>query len=234
MQLDLLKAVVSTGTPTIVVLINGRTLATPWIAANVPAFIEAFIPGEKGGQAIAEVIFGDINPSGKLAVTIPRHAGQLPVYYNYPKSKRHWLEDGWGITYTDLDPRPLYSFGHGLSYTTFKYKNLVLQQKEIGPDATATISVDIKNTGRRAGKEVVQLYIEDLIATVETPVMELRGFDKIELQPGETKTVAFKLGPEQLALYNQQMQRIVEPGEFKIMVGSSSQDIRLTDTLVVK
>jgi beta-glucosidase len=234
LQQQLLERVVGTGTPTIVVLINGRALATPWIAENVPAFIEAWIPGEKGGQAIAEIIFGDVNPSGKLTTTLPRHVGQLPVYYNYPKSKRHWLKNGWGIAYADLDPSPLYTFGHGLSYTTFEYSNLTFDKKEIGPGGTATISVDVKNTGQRAGKEIVQLYIEDVIASVETPVMELRGFDKIELEPGQTKTVTFQLGPDELALYNRHMELVVEPGDFRLMIGASSSDIRLEDKLTVK
>jgi beta-glucosidase len=233
LQMQLLQSVVETGTPTIVVLINGRSLATPWIADNVPAFLEAWIPGEKGGQAIAEVIFGDVNPSGKLSVTIPRHVGQLPVYYNYPKSKRFWLENGWGIAYADLDPTPLYSFGHGLSYTQFKYSNLRFDKREIGPGGTTNLYVDIKNTGNRFGKEVVQLYIEDLVATVETPVMQLRGFEKVGLQPSETRTVRFQLGPEHLALYNRHLERVVEPGEFKVMVGASSGDIRVQDLLLV-
>ncbi|MBN1559808.1 glycoside hydrolase family 3 C-terminal domain-containing protein [candidate division KSB1 bacterium] len=234
LQLLLVEAVVATGTPTIVVLINGRALATRWIAAQVPAIIEAWIPGEKGGQAIAEVLFGDVNPSGKLSVTIPRHAGQLPVYYSHPKSKRHWLEHGWGIAYADLDPSPLFPFGHGLSYTTFEYSNLTFDKKEMGPGATATISVDVKNSGDRPGKEVVQLYIEDLVASVETPVLQLRGFDKVELQAGESKTVLFQIGPEHLALYDQHMQRVVEPGEFRVKIGASSADIRCEDVLVVK
>ncbi len=233
LQQQLLERVVATGTPTIVVLINGRALATPWIAKNVPAFIEAWIPGEKGGQAIAEIIFGDVNPSGKLSVTIPRHVGQLPVYYNYPKSKRHWLEHGWGIAYADLDPTPLYNFGHGLSYTTFEYSNLSFDKKEIGPGGTVTISVEVKNTGRRAGKETVQLYIEDILASVETPVKELRGFKKIALDPGETKNVTFTLGPDELALYDRHMERVVEPGDFRVMIGASSSDIRLKDILTV-
>ena len=234
LQQQLCQAVIETGTPTIVVMINGRALATPWIAENVPAFIEAWIPGEKGGQAIAEVIFGDINPSGKLSVTIPRHVGQLPVYYNHPKSKRHWLDKGWGIAYADLDPTPLYSFGHGLSYTKFEYSNLLFDKKEIEPGGTSNITVDIKNIGTRAGKEVAQLYIEDVVASVETPVMELRGFAKVELQPGETKTVTFRLAPEHLALYDRHLNRVVEPGDFKVMIGASSTDIRLRDTLIVK
>ena len=234
LQDKLVRSVVATGTPTIVVLINGRALATRWIAENVPAIFEAWIPGEKGGLAIAEAIFGDIYPSGKLTVTIPRHVGQLPVYYNYPKSKRHWLEHGWGIAYADLDPTPLYPFGHGLSYTSFRYSNLSFDKKEIGPGGRTKISVDIKNSGDHAGKEIVQLYIEDVIATVETPVLELRGFDKIELLPGEKKTVTFELGPEHLALYNQHMERVVEPGEFLVKIGASSADIRLEDVLIVR
>ncbi|MBN1465845.1 glycoside hydrolase family 3 C-terminal domain-containing protein [candidate division KSB1 bacterium] len=234
LQQPLVEAVVATGTPTVVVLINGRALATPWIAAQVPAILEAWIPGEKGGQAIAELLFGDIVPSGKLSVTIPRHAGQLPVYYNHPKSKRYWLEHGWGIAYADLDPSPLFPFGHGLSYTSFEYSNLFLDKKEMGPGATATISVDIKNTGERAGNEIVQLYIEDLVASVETPVLQLRGFEKIDLQAGESKTVVFQIGPEHLALYDQHMQRVVELGEFRIKIGASSADIRCEDVLTVK
>lgn len=234
LQHKLLEAVVASGTPTIAVLINGRPLATPWIVEHVPAFIEAWIPGEMGGQAIAEVIFGHVNPSGKLSVTIPRHAGQLPVYYNYPKSKRHWLEKGWGIAYADLDPRPLYPFGHGLSYTTFVYSHLSFDKKEIGVNDTAHISFDLKNTGERAGKETVQLYIEDLIAGVETPVLQLRGFQKVELQPGESTTVTFQLGPKDLELYNQHLERVVEPGDFRVLIGASSTDIRLSDRLVVR
>ena len=234
LQLPLLKAVVETGTPTIVVLINGRALATPWIAQHVPALIEAWIPGEKGGRAIAEVIFGDVNPGGKLSVTIPRHAGQLPVYYNHAKSKRYWLEHGWGVAYADLDPTPLFPFGYGLSYTEFEYSNLSFDQKEIGPGGTAHISVDIQNTGDRTGKETVQLYIEDVIASVETPVKELRGFQKIELQPGEIKTVSFQLGPDELALYDRHLEYRVEPGEFRVMVCGSSTDIRLEESLIVK
>jgi len=227
MQGKLIKEVVSTGTPTIVVLINGRALATQWIAKHVPAIIEAWIPGEKGGQAIAEIIFGDVNPSGKLTVTIPRHAGQLPVYYNYPKSKRYWLNEGWGKSYMDIDPSPLYPFGFGLSYTQFEYSNLKMSKKEIATNENIKISVDVKNIGDRSGKEVVQLYIEDVIATVATPIKELKGFRKVDLQPGEKKSVVFIMTSEHLSLYNRNLERVVEPGTFKVMVGSSSTDILL-------
>jgi beta-glucosidase len=228
MQGNLVKEIVSTGTPTVVVLINGRALATQWIAAHVPAIIEAWIPGEKGGMAIAEIIFGDVNPSGKLTVTIPRHVGQLPVYYNYPKSKRFWLTEGWGKSYMDIDPSPLYPFGFGLSYTHFEYSNLQMSKNEIITNEGLTISVDVKNVGNRFGKEVVQLYIEDVIASVATPVKELKGFEKVALKSGEKKKVFFELLSKDLALYNRELELVVEPGVFKIMVGFSSVDIQLT------
>lgn len=234
LQEELVQAVVATGTPTIVVLINGRALATRWIAENVPAVLEAWIPGEKGGQAVAEVIFGDVNASGKLPVTIPRHAGQLPVYYNYPKSKRYWLDEGWGVRYVDMAPTPLFPFGHGLSYTTFSYNNLRFSANEIGRGDSVQVSVDVQNTGSREGTETVQLYIEDVIATVSTPVQQLRGFEKIHLRPGEKKTVTFELTPDHLAIYNQQMERVVEAGEFKVMIGASCADIRLAGSFNVR
>lgn len=233
-QQDLVKAVASTGTPTVVVLVNGRPLSTRWIAENIPAIIESWIPGEKGGQAIAEILFGDVNPSGKLSVTIPRHSGQLPVYYNMKKSKRYWLEKGWGKSYADMDSKPLYSFGHGLSYTTFEYTNLCFDKTETGIGGTIQVSVDIQNTGKRTGQEIVQLYIQDVIATVSRSVMELRGFKKIHLNPGEKKEVTFTIGPEHLALYNRHLDRVVEPGEFKVKIGASSDDIRLEGSIWVK
>lgn len=233
-QQELVQAVVETGTPTVVVLINGRPLATRWIDAHVPAVVEAWIPGEKGSQAVAEILFGKINPSGKLSMTVPRHVGQLPVYYNHKKSKRYWIEKGWGVPYVDMEPAPLYPFGHGLSYTTFDYANLRITPGQTGPNGTVTIQMDLRNGGSRFGKEVVQLYIEDLVATVATPVKELRGFEKVGLKPGETRTVTFELTPDLLALYDRHMQRTVEPGRFKVMVGSSSQDIRLTGIFTVR
>ncbi|MBN1997273.1 glycoside hydrolase family 3 C-terminal domain-containing protein [candidate division KSB1 bacterium] len=234
LQQRLVETVYQTGTPTVVVLINGRPLAIRWIAENIPAVIEAWIPGEKGGQAVAEILFGDIYPSGKLPVTIPRHAGQLPVYYNYQKPKRHWLQHAWGKPYVDMDPSPLFVFGHGLSYTSFKYSNLVLDKKEILKGGTVKLNVDILNDGLMAGTETIQLYIEDIIATVSTPVLELRGFQRVELKPGETKTIFFELGPRHLELYDRHLDRVVEPGEFSVKVGASSADIRLEGRFVVK
>src|SRR5262249_11878565 len=156
--------------PTIVALINGRPLATRWIAAHIPAVLEAWLPGEKGGQALAEVLFGDVNPSGRLPVTVPRPAGQLPVYYNAKRSKEYLVKGCWGHPYVDLEPTPLYVFGHGLSYTKFSYANLRLSHDKIGTSDTIAISVDVQNTGTRAGTEVVQLYLKDVISSVSRPV----------------------------------------------------------------
>jgi beta-glucosidase len=233
LQLELVKAVQETGTPTVVVLVNGRPLAIPWIAEKVPAVVEAWLPGEKGGQAVAEVLFGDCNPSGRLSVTVPRHAGQLPVYYNSKPSKTYWIEHGWGKPYVDMNPRPLYEFGYGLSYTKFEYSNLKIEPKTAGIGGSVRVSADIENTGNRPGAEVVQLYINDVISSVVTPVKQLRGFEKISLRPGEKKTVSFVLTPEHLALLDRHMEWAVEPGTFQVMVGHSSKDIRLTGTFEV-
>jgi beta-glucosidase len=234
LQEDLVRAVVGTGTPTVVVLINGRPLATRWIAEHVPAVIEAWVPGERGGEAVAEVLFGDVNPSGRLPITIPRHVGQLPVAYNEPRSKAYWLEKGWGVRYVDLDPSPLFAFGHGLSYTAFDYAELRLSAKEIGPEGRLEVAVDVRNAGKRSGMETVQLYVRDVVSSVSTPVMRLRGFAKVSLDPGAATTVTFGLGPADLALLDARMRRVVEPGEFEVRVGASSADIRLRDTFVVR
>ena len=227
LQEELVRAVHSTGTPTVVVLVNGRPLATRWLVQHVPALVEAWLPGEKGGQAVAEVLFGDVNPSGHLSVSVPRHAGQLPVYYNMKRSKRYWTRQGWGRAYVDLEPTPLYPFGFGLSYTRFEYGGLELSSQAITPSQGLEVRVNVKNTGDRAGAEVVQLYLEDVVSSVSTPVKELRGFAKVFLQPGETKPCAFKLTPDDLALYDANLRRVVEPGQFRVMVGASSEDIRL-------
>jgi beta-glucosidase len=233
MQLDLVKAVYETGTPTVVVLINGRPLAVRWVAENVPAVVEAWLPGEKGGQAVAEILFGDCNPSGRLSITVPRHAGQLPVYYNCKPSKTYWLEEGWGKPYADLESAPLYEFGYGLSYTEFEYGNLKIGPGTIAAGGTVRVSAEVKNKGDRPGAEVVQLYLHDVIGSVVTAVKELRGFEKVQLDPGETKTVSFVVTPEHMALLNRHMEWVVEPGTFEVMVGHSSKDIRLKGTFEV-
>ena len=220
LQKDLIKAVYETGTPTIVVLINGRPLSIRWTAEHVPAVIEAWNCGELGGNAVADVLFGDYNPSGKIPVTIPRHVGQLPVYYNAHSSKSV-------RNYVNMSAEPLFEFGFGLSYTKFEYSNLRISSPAIAPAGEIRISADIKNIGDREGKEIVQLYINDVLSSVSTPLIELQGFEKLLLKPGEQKTVTFTLTPEHLSLLDRNMKWTVEPGEFEIMVGASSKDIRL-------
>jgi beta-glucosidase len=230
LQDDLVKAVYESGTPTIVILINGRPLSTRWIAEHVPAIIEPWYCGEKGGLAIADVIFGDYNPSGRLPVTMPRNAGQLPAYYNYKYSKANEIDN----SYVDVSATPLFEFGYGLSYTTFSYANLAINPLKTGPGGDVNISFDVTNTGNRSGSEVVQLYINDVISSVTTPVKELKGFEKVALEPGEKKTVHLKLSPEDLSLFDSDMHFIVEPGIFEVMVGSSSNDIKLKGEFEVK
>jgi len=223
-QGELIKAVHGTGTPTIVVLISGRPLTIRWTAANVPAIIEAWMCGEQGAGAIADVLFGDVNPCGRLPVTFPRHVGQMPFYYNYKPAKlnRHWR------AYVTYPLTPLWEFGYGLSYTTFEYSSLKIHPAEIPADGSVTVSMEVQNTGDCAGKEVVQLYIDDVISSMVTPVIELKGFRKIHLEPGEKKPVSFRLTPDELFLYNREMQRVVEPGRFDVMIGTSCKQIQLT------
>ncbi len=232
-QEELIKAVVETGTPTVVVLINARPLSIRWTAENVPAILEAWEPGERGGEAVAEVLFGDHNPGGHLPITIPRHVGQLPAYYNFKPSKAYWIKEGWGERYVDMPATPLYPFGHGLSYTRFAYAGLrVPRQAPVG--APVEVAVTVKNVGARAGDEVVQLYIRDVVSSVTRPVKELRGFERVSLAPGEKKTVKLTLGPEALSLINEDMVRVVEPGLFDVMVGDNSTSLATVSLEVVR
>lgn len=227
MQEDLLKAVHSTGTPVVVVLINGRPLSIRWASENCPAIVEAWMCGEKGGDAVADVLFGDYNPSGHLPITIPRHVGQYPFYYNAKPSKKYWIEEGWEKAYIGMSPYPLYEFGYGLSYTSFEYSNLSITPAEIPARGDVKISLDVANTGNMAGADVVQLYIRDVISSVTTPIKELQGFEKVTLQPGEKKKIEFSLSFDNLALLNKDLKWVVEPGTFNVMVGASSEDIKL-------
>jgi len=227
MQEDLLKAVHSTGTPVILVLINGRPLSIRWAAENCPAIVEAWMCGEKGGDAIADVIFGDYNPSGHLPITIPRHVGQYPFYYNAKPSKNYWIEHGWERAYIDMSPHPLYEFGFGLSYTDFEYSNLTITPSEITARGEVKVSLNVTNTGEMSGADVIQLYIRDVISTVTTPIKELQGFEKIMLKPGEKKKVEFILNHYNLAMLDRDLKWITEPGIFEIMIGTSSEDIKL-------
>lgn len=224
MQETLLRSVVATGTPTVLVLINGRPLAVRWAAEHVPAIVEAWLPGQAGGQAVAEVLFGRINPSGRLPVTFPRHAGQLPVYYNYKPSKAFSIRR---TGYVDLPATPLWEFGFGLSYTTFRYSDLKIEPELMGTDGTVEVSLQLRNTGRVAGHEVVQLYVRDVISSVVTPARQLKRFAKVRLEPGEQTLVTFQLNEIDLSLWDHKLRRVAEPGRFELMVGSSSADVRL-------
>jgi len=229
-QEDLIQEVYQTGIPTVVVLINGRPLSIRWTAEHVSAIVEAWEPGERGGEAVAEVLFGDYNPSGRLPITVPRSVGQLPVYYNYKPSKASRMKRG----YVDMPATPLYPFGYGLSYTTFEYSHLRIEPATIHPAGSVQVSVDVKNVGERAGEETAQLYIHERVAPISTPVKQLRGFKKVQLSAGESKVVTFTLTPEDLQILDRDMHWVVEPGTFDIMVGSSSEDIRQKGILEVK
>ena len=224
-QLDLVKAVQATGKPVVIVLMNGRPLTIPWLAENSPAILEAWFAGTQAGNAIADVLFGDVNPGGKLPVTFPRSLGQVPLYYNHMNTGRPPDPNSkWTSKYLDIDWTPLFPFGYGLSYTQFALSNLQLSAHNIQPDGKLTITVEVQNTGSRAGDEVVQLYLRDVAATRTRPVKELKGFQRVSLQPGEKRQLTFTLTPAELAFYNEDMRFVVEPGVFNVMVGTSSAD----------
>ena len=225
-QMDLVKAIQATGKPTIVVLINGRPPTIGWIVENVPAVLEAWMAGTEGGNAIADVLFGDVNPGGKLPVTFPRTVGQVPIYYNHMNTGRPpEPSTRYNSKYLDLPWTPQFPFGFGLSYTQFKITNLQLSDASIARNGQLKVSVEVQNVGKRAGDQVVQLYIRDIAASMTRPVKELKGFKRISLKPGETQRIEFTLGPEHLGFYNREMKYVVEAGEFKVMVGSSSEDV---------
>jgi beta-glucosidase len=213
-QNDLVRAVLATGKPVIVMLINSGPLAINYVAENVPAILEGFYLGQETGVAVADVLFGDYNPAGKLPISFPRSVGQVPIYYNQKPSGRRG--------YLFADKSPLFPFGFGLSYTTFSYGPPSISPAQIAPNGQAKVTVAVTNTGKRAGDEIVQLYIRDLVSSVTRPVIELKDFRRISLQPGETKTVEFAITPDKLWFYDLNMKRVVEPGTFDIMVGPSS------------
>ncbi len=230
-QEELVKAVYKTGTPVVVILINGRPLSINWITENILSVIEAWLPGEEGAQAVADVLFGDYNPGGKLPISFPRSVGQIPVYYNHKPSggRSHWRGD-----YVELSSKPIFPFGYGLSYTSFKYNNMVIIPESISREGQVEISVDIRNTGSFKGDEVVQLYINDTQSEMTRPVKELKGFKRVTLETGQKKTVTFILSIEQLGFYRKDMKYVVEPGNIKVMIGSSSEDIRLKGEFKIK
>jgi beta-glucosidase len=229
-QLELLKAMHETKTPVVFVLLAGSSMAVNWADENLPAILLAWYPGQRGGEAAADVLFGDYNPAGRLPVTFYASTGELGDFENYH------MTDGKGKTYRYYTGKPLYPFGHGLSFTTFTYENMKVSKKKIGGDDAFTVSVKVQNTGPRDGQEVVQLYVRDVESSRPMPIKQLRGFERVALKSGEKKTVTFKLkASEDLRYYNPQLERYdVEPGDFEIQIGASSADIRLKETLTVR
>ncbi|MDP4188599.1 MAG: beta-glucosidase BglX, partial [Bacteroidota bacterium] len=233
-QEELIKAIYATGKPLIVLINAGRPLIFNWTADHAPAILYTWWLGSEAGNAIADVLFGDYNPSGKLPMTFPRTEGQIPIYYNYLNTGRP-AEDNDNFVnyrsgYIDLQKSPKFPFGYGLSYTTFKYDNLKLSASKMKPNQTIDVSFTLTNTGKYTGEEVVQLYIRDLVASVTRPVKELKDFQKIQLKPQESKTIHFTINKEKLSFYNSNLNWVAEPGTFDLMIGSSSADIRLKDT----
>jgi beta-glucosidase len=226
-QEELIERVAATGRPTFVVLVGGGAVTMSHWLDRVPAVIDAWYPGEMGGRAVADVLFGDYDPAGRLPTTWPMSEGQLPLYYNHKPTGR-------GDDYLDLTGQPLFPFGYGLSYTTFEYSGLSTQSAEIPPGGSTTVRCRITNTGARAGDEVVQLYVRDLLASLARPVMQLARFRRVRLQPGESQDVTFEIGREQLQMLDREMHWVVEPGTFRVLIGASSRDIRLRGDLVVR
>lgn len=225
-QRELVKRLKSLGKPIVVVYINGRPIAEPWIDEQADAILEAWYPGQEGGHAIADILFGDVNPSGRLTVSVPKDAGQLPVHYLGKRSR--------GTRYLETDSQPQYPFGFGLSYTEFSYTNLRAEPAVIHADGTAEVTVEVENTGRCSGAEVVQLYISDLVSKVTRPAKQLKGFRKIRLEPGEKQVVAFTVNAEHLSYIGPEYTPVVESGIFRIGVGRNVNDTLNIELAVVE
>lgn len=229
-QRELLKALVKTGKPLVMVLFTGRPLALKWESENVPAILNVWFGGSEAGAAVADVLFGDVVPSGKLTTTFPQNTGQIPIYYNHKNTGRP-LSDGQWFTkfrtnYLDISNDPVYPFGFGLSYTTFTYGDLILSKTNMKPGEKIDVKVKVTNTGKFDGKEVVQLYIRDLVGTTTRPVKELKDFQKILIKKGETREVTFSIDIEDLKFYNYNLNYVAEPGDFKVFVGGNSSDVK--------
>ncbi len=238
-QPELIRAVFETGKPVVLVMVNGRPYSIQWEKEHIPAILEAWYPGEEGGNAIARILFGEVVPSGKLTVSVPRDAGHVPVFYDFkPVGRGYYHKPGTpekpGRDYVFSSTQPLFPFGFGLSYTTFEYSHLRFEKKVLKADDTVRLSLVVKNAGTVTGKEVVQVYINDRISSVTTPVQVLKGFDKVRIRPGEQVTVRFSIPCRELGLWNRDMEYVVEPGDFDIMAGASAEDIRLKDSIVIK
>ncbi|HTX91223.1 MAG TPA: glycoside hydrolase family 3 N-terminal domain-containing protein [Anaerolineales bacterium] len=229
-QNDLAMAILDTGKPVVIVLVNGRPLAIPELAERAGAILEAWLPGEEGGPAIAAALFGEANPGGKLPITFPRHVGQLPIFYNQKPSGG---KSNWYLDYVNISSTPLFPFGHGLSYTTFEYTDFSYPARDARAGETVDLCVRVKNTGKRAGEEVVQLYVCDEYASLPRPVKELKGFTRLKLDAGESRLVTFHFPVDQLAFYDQEMNLAVESGSVRVMLGSSSADIRCEGRITI-
>ncbi|MDP9230032.1 MAG: glycoside hydrolase family 3 C-terminal domain-containing protein, partial [Bacteroidota bacterium] len=229
-QKDLLQALLKTGKPVVLVLFTGRPLAIKWENENVPAILNVWFGGSEAGSAIADVLFGDVNPSGKLTTTWPQNVGQVPIYYNHKNTGRPLGEGKWfgkfRSNYLDVSNDPVYPFGYGLSYTNFTYGDLKLSSTSLKGNQTLTATITVTNAGARDGKEVVQLYIRDVVGSITRPVKELKGFQKIELKAGESKTATYNITTNDMKFYNSNLKYDWEPGEFVIMVGSNSRDVK--------
>ena len=230
-QMELLKALVATGKPVVLLNFSGRPTVMTYEAENVPAVMNVWYAGSEGADAIADVVFGKVSPSGKLTASMPRSVGQIPLYYNHlntgrPRSDGPAVFEKYRSNYLDSPVTPLFPFGYGLSYTTFAYGPMKLSSAAMAPDGSVVVSVPVANTGSRAAAEVVQLYVRDLVASMARPVKELKHFERVELQPGETKTVSFTITPADLSFYNSNLEFVLEPGEFDIMVGPSSAEVQ--------
>ncbi|WP_316791424.1 beta-glucosidase BglX [Pedobacter frigoris] len=230
-QKRLLQALLKTGKPVVLVLFTGRPLVLNWENENVPAILNVWFGGTETAKAIRDVLFGDVNPSGKLTATFPQNVGQIPMYYAHKNTGRPLADGQWfskfRSNYLDVSNEPLYPFGYGLSYTTFAYSDLKLSKSSFKPGESITASISVKNTGQRAGKEVVQLYIRDLVGSSTRPVKELKGFQKISLAAGESKTVTFKISAEDLKFYNSALKFVAEPGDFNLFIGPNSRDVSM-------
>jgi beta-glucosidase len=236
-QVNLLKALKATGKQVVVVLLSGRPLVLNEILEDSDAILNAWFPGSEAGLAVADVLYGDVNPSGKLTMTYPQNVGQIPIYYSHKNTGRP-LEGEWfqkfKTNYLDVSNEPEFPFGYGLSYTDFTYGNLSLSSESISMGEKLTLSVEVTNTGEVTGKEVVQLYIRDMVGTITRPVKELKGFQKIELKAGETKTVEFTISEKDLGFYHQDMSFYAEAGHFKVFVGTNSNDVLEADFELMK
>jgi beta-glucosidase len=230
-QRPLLEALKKTGKPLVLVIFAGRPLTLTWENDNADAMLMAWFGGTEAGNGIADVLFGGVNPAGKLTATFPRHVGQVPIYYNHKNTGRPYLaaggfEDKFKSRYLDVANDPLFSFGHGLSYTTFSYSAVKLDKAEVQGEGPLTATVTVTNTGKFAGDEVVQLYISDPVASISRSVKDLRGFKKISLKPGEKRDVSFTITTEELKFYDSALEHVWEPGEFIIHIGTSSAQVQ--------